>query len=767
MSFKGNYLLQIISFVQILVGVLRRFAFIFGLILLTSFANAQTPDSSETVAGVDSTVVDSTAMASEPIAEETPTDISGLVPPEELNDSIFTELVQNLIARGKDEALEVSWSIDYEWLEAHKDQQIIVRYGSSIEAKQIKEEISGVSWHYSDPLPITTTNYTIEGLGGNTKYKVWLGFAPKGNIAAAKDDKKQMVYTKHKIEERTKRSWGVMKFLMLIGSLGLFIFGMKIMSDGMQRAAGNRLRSMLGSMTSNRFKGILTGVGSTAIVQSSSVTTVMTVSLVNAGLLTLRQSVGIMMGANVGTTITAWLVLLLGFKVSVSDYALVILAIGAPMLFMAFRRSKDIANTIIGFAILFIGLEFLKQSVPDLDKDSGLVQFFLDYKDIPVLSNILFVGLGTLVTIVIQSSSAAMALTLTLVSKGIIPFEVACAMVLGENIGTTITASIAATIGNVYAKRAARIHLMINVVGVVWMLIVFSLFLSMIGWLVSLSAGTAFDPLNPEMAGDGIALFHTIFNAVNVLLLVWFVPQLVRLAERSVRSKGENDEEFKLDYITGGVVDAPEVAILESKKEVAKFGRITSKMSGFLRTLLNEQDKKVRNKMFKKLAKYEEITDRVEIEIANFLEKITANQMTPEASMRVRSMLSITNDLERIGDIFYQMSKTIERKDDEKLYFLPDQRNNLNEMLDLVDKAFEKMNENLNAEYGNIDTEEARKAEVEINEYRNKLRHQYLENVQSGEYNIQGGMVYNDLFSSLEKVGDHVINVSEAVEGTV
>jgi len=542
---------------------------------------------------------------------------------------------------------------------------------------------------------------------------------------------------------------------------------MKIMSDGLQRTAGEKLRKMLGSITSNRFKGVFTGFMSTSIVQSSSVTTVMTVSLVNAGLINLRQSAGVMMGANIGTTITAWLVLLLGFKVSISSYALVLIALGAPLLFMTFRRSKDLANAIIGFAILFIGLQFLKDAVPNLDKDSALVQFFVNYKDIPFISNLMFVGLGALVTIVIQSSSAAMALTLTMVSKGIIPFEVACAMVLGENIGTTITAEIASSIGNVHAKRSARIHSLFNIVGVTWMLIVIPLFLDLIGFFIGQSHGLAFDPENTGMANEGIALFHTLFNSANVLLLIGFVPFLVRFAEKTVSSKGEADEEFKLDYISAAGIALPEVAILEAKKEVAKFGHVTTRMNEFIRILLNDQDKKKRNKMFSKLKKYEEITDRVEIEVANYLDKLSIQEISQEASSQIRSMLSITNDLERIGDIYYQMSKTIERKDENKIYFLPEQRENLNNMLDVLDKAFAEMNTNLSSEYGHISIENAKKYEREINQIRNDLRKSYLEQAEKGEYKFQPGIMYNDLFSSCEKVGDHIINVSEAVAGEI
>jgi len=680
------------------------------------------------------------------------------------NITIDETVFKNLTANPKSEGFKLTWSIDYDSYNHITDKKFIIKYNTKIGAKRNKKGFEGSDWKYTEAFSSNATSYEVKEIIGGEKYEAYLGIIKSGSSANIKDA--DIVWSK-KVKLKTKRGWGLMKLLILIGSLGLFIFGMKIMSDGLQRTAGEKLRKMLGSITSNRFKGVITGFMSTSIVQSSSVTTVMTVSLVNAGLINLRQSAGVMMGANIGTTITAWLVLLLGFKVSISSYALVLIALGAPLLFMTFRRSKDLANAIIGFAVLFIGLQFLKDSVPNLDKDSALVQFFVNYKDIPFLSNLMFVALGALVTIVIQSSSAAMALTLTMVSKGIIPFEVACAMVLGENIGTTITAEIASAIGNVHAKRSARIHSLFNIVGVTWMLIVIPLFLDLIGFIVGQSHGVAFDADNTGMANEGIALFHTLFNSANVLLLIGFVPYIVRIAEGTVKSKGDADEEFKLDYITAGGVALPEVAILEAKKEVAKFGEVTMRMNTFVRSLLNDQDKKTRNKMFNKIKKYEEITDRVEVEVATFLENLSIQEISQEASSQIRSMLSITNDLERIGDIYYQMSKTIERKDDSKIYFLPEQRENLNNMLDAIEKAFTEMNTNLNSEYGHISLDNAKKYEREIDQIRNNLRKSYLEQAEKGEFKFQTGIMYNDLFSSCEKVGDHIINVSEAVAGEI
>jgi len=558
-------------------------------------------------------------------------------------------------------------------------------------------------------------------------------------------------------------------FLIIIGALGFFIYGMKVMSDGIQKVAGSRMQNILSSMTSNRFLGIGTGFLITALLQSSSATTVMTVSFVNAGLLSLVESIGVIMGANIGTTITAWLISILGFKVKISVIALPIIAIGFPLLFSKKSNLKAWSEVLIGFALLFMGLDELKHAVPDLKQNPGFLSFLADYADKGYISTIIFIGVGTILTLVVQSSSAAMALTLVMCYEGYIPFELAAAMVLGENIGTTITANLAALIANVHAKRAARAHFIFNVFGVIWMIIAFPFVIDLIDNYMTNYMGMS--PVNPldktATVPLGLSIFHTTFNIVNVILLVGFVPFLAKAATRLVKSKGDADEEFKLDYISAGGIALPEVAILEAKKEVAKFGDVTGRMNGFLKTLLNDQDKKTRNKMFNKIKKYEEITDRVEVEVANYLDKVSTQEISQEASSQIRSMLSITNDLERIGDIYYQMSKTIERKDDDKIYFLPEQRDNINKMLEVIDKAFLIMNTNLNSEYGHIIIDDAQKVELEINQLRNSLRKSYLEKAEKGEFKFQSGIMYNDLFSSCEKVGDHIINVSEAVAGEI
>ncbi len=678
---------------------------------------------------------------------------------DEKEPSYSSEIFENINSEAGEGSLKLTWSINYDVLDSLKAQGYVlnIQYNTEIRAKREKSGYANSEWTTIKDLPLNTTSYELKNLIGGEKYVYKIGLLRNNETIWSEKSKGE-----------TERVWGLFRFLILVGSLGMFIYGMKIMSEGLQQAAGSKLRNLLGSITSNRWKGLLTGFGITSIVQSSSVTTVMTVSFVNAGLMTLVQSAGVMMGANIGTTITGWLINIFGFKVSVGSYALIFIAIGAPFLFLGKKKMKAWASAIIGFSLLFLGLSELKDAVPELAPDSALVQFFINYKDIPFISTVLFVLLGTCVTIIIQSSSAAMALTMTLVASGIIPFEVAAAMILGENIGTTITAELASTIGNVHAKRSARIHTMFNLIGVSWAVLAFPLLLS--GIQIFMSHFKLGDPFvdTKEASNTGLAIFHTGFNLINVLLLIGFVPWLVRLAEKSVKSKGAADEVFHLDYIGTGIMATPELSLLEAKKEIAKFGEITSRMSKLTRDLLFETNAKNKKALLEKIAKYEDITDRVEIEVANYLNKLSESELSEETAARIRSMNSTVNDLERIGDIFYQMSKSIERKDEQKIYFLPEQRNNIVSMFDLVDDAFTIMNENLSAHHVGVLMEPASLAETRINEMRDQLRSGYLQDLtDSKDYNMQGGLIYNDLFSSLEKVGDHVINVTEAVVGKI
>lgn len=668
--------------------------------------------------------------------------------------SICESIFENNSGKGKEEAAEVSWALPHnlveEILTLYPNASYTLKYNTKIGEKQNKADKSKAPWIVEEGISLNEVHKKIKGLAGGESYVYRVGIVL--------DD--QTIWSE-KNKFTTERSWGIFRLLVLIGSLGMFIFGMKIMSEGLQKAAGSRLRNMLGSITSNRVSGVLTGFGITTIVQSSSVTTVMTVSFVNAGLLTLRQSAGVMMGANIGTTITAWLILVFGFKVDLSSFALIFIAFGAPLLFFSKGKAKSWASVIIGFALLFMGLGELKDAVPSLGPDSPIVQFFIDFKDV-WYGPLMFVFLGAIVTVVIQSSSAAMALTMTLVAGGVIPFEVASAMILGENIGTTITAELASLIGNVHAKRSARIHSLFNIIGVGWAILLFPFILQLIASMIE---GNPYE--DGAAANTALATFHTLFNAINVLLLLPFVPWLVRVAERTVKSKGGADEEFHLDYIGSGLMNTPDIAILEAKKEVAKFGEITSRMSGFTQSLLTEQNKKLKSKLHDKIAKYEEITDRVEIEVVTYLSKVSEGEMSEDTALKIRSMNSIVNDLERIGDIFYQMSKALERKDELKAWFVPKQRESLFEMFKLVDKAFVIMVDNLNADWDSVLIEPAKAAESKINRKRDEMRAKHLENIGNSDFNMESGMVYSNLFSSCEKVGDHIINVSEAITGEI
>ena len=560
-------------------------------------------------------------------------------------------------------------------------------------------------------------------------------------------------------------AFSILGALQLIGALGFFIYGMKIMSEGIQKIAGNKMRQFLGAMTSNRFAGVFTGFTTTALIQSSSATTVMIVSFVNAGLLTLRQSIGVIMGANIGTTITAWIITILGFKIKMDVLALPIIAFGLPLMFSSNNKYKALSEFLIGFALLFLGLDALKGAVPDISNNPEILHFLEEWTSMGILSTLLFVGIGTIVTVVVQSSSAAMALTLVLCADGIIPFEAAAAMVLGENIGTTITANLAAMVGNIHAKRTARAHLIFNLFGVIWMVVAFNGVTAGIDkYMVASGAQSPF--VTAAAIPAALSIFHTVFNIANAVFLIGLVDFIARTVTKMVPSKGD-DEEFRLEYIDTGIMLTPELSIMEAKKEVAKFGKITVRMSGFIRTLLLESDPKKKKKLNEKIKKYEEITDQMEIEISTYLAKVSENEMTTLTSQRLRGMLSIVNDLERIGDIFYQMSKSLERKEEEKIWFTPEQRNNVIKILSKVDEAFEIMLKNLESDYGTELMESAVEKEKEINELRNELRIAHLKDMQNKNYSFKGGMVYNDIFSSCEKIGDHIINVSEAVAGEI
>ncbi len=557
--------------------------------------------------------------------------------------------------------------------------------------------------------------------------------------------------------------FGILNILELIGALGFFIYGMKVMSDGIQKAAGDNMRKILSTMTQNRYFGVMTGFIITCLVQSSSATTVMTVSFVNAGLMTLVESAGVMMGANVGTTLTAWLVSFFGFKVKIAHFALPIIAFGFPLMFMRKGKAKHWGEFLIGFALLFMGLAALKGAVPDLKGNPQVLEFLATYSDMGVLSTLLFIGVGTLLTIVVQSSSAAMALTITMCHQGWIPFEIAAPMVLGENIGTTITAELASLVANVHAKRSARIHSMFNVIGVTWMIFAHPYYLKAIDYIM-VTSGSASPFIEAESVPIALSYFHTAFNISNLFIMIWFVPVLVKLAIRMVPSKGD-DEDFSLEFIGRGLLQTPEISLAEAQNEIEKFAKLNLKGVEKISLLIEETEAKKQRKLLEKIKDYEDHTDLIEIKVAEFLMELSRSTMSSESSRQVQSWLSVINHMESIGDIYYQMSKSVERKIDKKLYFEERHREALREMKDLVNESMVLMIGNLHLYPNDISMDKAIELELSINKKRDKFRARNFKHIEKGKVSLDTGLIYMDLINGYEKIADNVIHISQALRG--
>lgn len=570
----------------------------------------------------------------------------------------------------------------------------------------------------------------------------------------------------------------ILQLFTLLGALGMFLYGMNLMSSGLQKAAGERLRGFLSAMTSNPFKGVMTGLGITSIIQSSSATTVMVVSFVNAGLLTLTQAIGVIMGANIGTTVTAWMVSWLGFKADISILAVPLMLFGFLFSNSKKNNRKNIGELIVGFSLLFLGLSFMKESVPDLRQTPEVLEFVTSWSAHGFGSVLLFLLFGTVLTLVLQSSSATMAITLIMLSMGWIPFAMACAMVLGENIGTTITANIAASVGNTEAKRAAMSHTIFNLFGVIWALILFRPFLNIVGHITETLFGlpnpaaegfTVTDSSSPEgtAALYGLSMLHTLFNTINTLLLVWFTKFIAKAVSWIVRAPENQEKEvFKLKYISAGPLVTPELSVEQAFNEVIHFAQVSKNGAAYAKEAITETDTDKFEVLREKLVKYEEISDRIEYEIATFLNGVSAEEVSESTSRKIKAMYKIVGELESLGDSGETISRILSRKNIHKKSFDAESIKNLNIMADAVNEAYDVMIFNLTAAHkGELtDITNAYNAEEHLNTLRNNYRDAMIEEIDNGDKNYQTSVYYMDIMNTYERMGDFMINVSQDLE---
>ena len=542
----------------------------------------------------------------------------------------------------------------------------------------------------------------------------------------------------------------------------MFLYGMKVMSEGLEKFAGDRLRTILASMTKNRVTGVLTGFFVTALIQSSSATTVMIVSFVNAGLMNLTQAIGVIMGANIGTTVTAWVISAIGFKINIAAFAIPLLAFGMPLIFSNSSKRKSIGEFIFGFSFLFMGLSFLQQAANDMNIGTLVANMLAHVSSDSYWTILLFVLVGALVTMLVQASAATMAITLMLFDMNIpgFGFEQAAALAMGQNIGTTITAFMASLTGNTQARRAALAHMFFNVFGVVIILPIFYPACDGVSWFVTHVMGAGNNPLFK------LSAFHTAFNIFNTLLLIWFIKQIEELVCKILPMK-EQDEEYRLKYISTGLLSTAELSILEAQKEINSFAERCQRMFGFTKTLLDTDNEKDFMNLFSRIEKYEAITDRMEVEIANYLNKVAEGRLSNESKTEIQMMLRQISELESIGDSCFNIGRSLNRKREHgEESFTPQQHEHIAMMMSLVDQAFEEMvlkvkhpalRKNINKSY-NI--------EHEINNFRNQLKTQNVRDVENGEYSYQLGVYYIDLIAECEKVGDYILNVVEACSDT-
>lgn len=552
----------------------------------------------------------------------------------------------------------------------------------------------------------------------------------------------------------------IINIFSLVGSLALFLFGMKTMSEGLEKFAGDRLRSILAAMTKNRVMGVLTGILITALIQSSSATTVMVVSFVNAGLMTLAQSIGVIMGANIGTTVTAWIISAVGFKVNIAAFAIPLLAIGMPLIFSKKGNHKSIGEFIFGFSFLFMGLSFLQEAATAMNIGDMVAGMLAHVPQDSFFTIILFVIVGALVTMIVQASAATMAITLMLFGMNIpgFGFEQAAALAMGQNIGTTITAFMASLTANTQARRAALAHMFFNVFGVVVFLIVFYPACDAVSWVVENLMGGGNDLFK-------LSAFHTAFNIINTLLLIGFVKQIEMFVCRVLPMKAQ-DEDYRLRFISGGLLSTAELSIMEAQKEIHSFAERCQRMAGFVPTLLETKDEMEFNKLFARIEKYENITDSMEMEIASYLNKVSEGRLSDASKTQIQKMLRQISELESIGDSVYNLGRTLNRH---RMHcqenFTDNQKQHMLTMMQLVDAALTEMLKRIDQPTTKNGVKTSLNIEHEINNYRTQLKNQNLHDVNAGLYDYQLGVFYIDFISECEKLGDYVMNVVQAGKG--
>ena len=586
-------------------------------------------------------------------------------------------------------------------------------------------------------------------------------------------------------------SYTVLDFLCLLASICLFLYGMKVMSEGLQKVAGDRLRNILGVMTRNRVTGVLTGITITALIQSSSASTVMVVSFVNAGLMSLQQAMAVIFGANVGTTVTTWIISAFSFEVSISDYSLVLLALGVPMLFMKKSTYKSLGEFLIGFSLLFMGLDMISEYVPNLQENPEMLRFVTDWTSLGLGSVLIFFALGIVFTMIAQSSAATFAITLIMCSQGWISFELGCAIILGGNIGTTITPILASLSGNINAKRTAMGHLLFNVLGSIIVLLIFYPFMHLVSEITCWCTGT--NPMDITAAQEagmrgttlldekggytaqaqscvafGLAMFPTVFNACNLLVMIWFTKLYVRIVCWLVPARHkEEEEEFTLKYIGGGLMSASELNILQAQKEIQLYGKRVNRMLDMSRALLHMDHKSQEYQdLYNRIEKYEQISDRMEIEIGTYLNNIAEGRLSPEGKMRIAGMLRIVSEIESIADGCFNVAKTLQRKNQNHVDFNEKNMQEIDHMYQMVGEAMDNMLMLLDE----MDRPESSRIvgaynkEREINNLRNQLRDGNIFNINNKEYDYQEGIFFMDIISEAEKLADYMLNVVEGVK---